>query len=51
MIIEKKRSIWQRLTGDGKITRDDEMVALVQKILGSEDGMSDVRIEHVERIL
>ena len=51
MIIEKKRSIWQRLTGDGKITRDDEMVALVQKILGSEDGMSDVRIEGVERIL
>jgi hypothetical protein len=51
MIIEKKRSLWQRLTGDRKITRNDEMVALVQRILSSEDGVSDVRIEDVERIL
>jgi hypothetical protein len=51
IIIEKKRSLRQRLTGDGKITRNDEMVALVQQILSREHGMSDVRIEDVERIL
>lgn len=51
IIIEKKRSLWQRLTGDGKIAGDDAIAVLVREILGNERGIRDVRIEDVEHIL
>ena len=51
IIVEKRQSVWQRLTGDGKVTPDDEVVAFLQRILSGQSGMSDVRIEGLERIL
>src|ERR1700690_563840 len=38
IIVEKKRSIFQRVTGKGKITSDDGMLGLVSKILDGEPG-------------
>lgn len=48
IIVEKKRSIAQRLFGKGKIQTDDAMVRLVVQILQSEESIRDVRIEREE---
>jgi len=45
IIIEKRRSIGQRLTGTGKIETSDRMLASVREILESEPGIRDVHIE------
>ncbi len=42
IIIEKKRSIAQRISGKGKITADDGMMRLVEDILRSEPTIHDV---------
>jgi hypothetical protein len=43
IIIEKKRSIGQRLTGKGKITATDNMVRTVEEILCAEATIRDVK--------
>jgi len=45
IIIEKRRSIGQRLTGRGKIELRDGMLVSLKEILEAEPGIRDVRIE------
>ena len=45
IIVEKKRSVGQLLTGKGKITSDDEMVRTVEEILTKEPAIREVRRE------
>jgi hypothetical protein len=42
IIIEKRRSIWQRLAGRGRIAWDDEMVGLLEQILFNESSIANV---------
>jgi hypothetical protein len=42
IIVEKRRSIWQRLTGRGKIAANDALLRLVEEILSSEPTISAV---------
>ena len=44
IIIEKKRTLRQVLTGKGKITGDDGMVAMVTEILSSEADISGIHV-------
>jgi hypothetical protein len=45
IIIEKRRSIGQRLTGQGKIELSDRMLISVREILESEPDIRDVHME------
>jgi hypothetical protein len=45
IIIEKKRSISQRIKGKEKITTDDDMVRLVKEILDGEPALRCVHFE------
>jgi hypothetical protein len=45
IIIEKKRSIWQRVRGEGKIGADDPMWCLVREILSAEPAIREVSLE------
>ncbi len=47
IIVEKKRSIFQRITGKGKITRDDGMLGRVSKILEGEPTIRGVHLEEL----
>jgi hypothetical protein len=47
IIIEKKRSLWHRLTGAGIIARDDAMLALVAEILRSGSGIRDLQFDDI----
>ena len=42
IIVEKRRSIWQRLTGKGKIAADDALVVLIENILSRQPDISNV---------
>ncbi len=46
IIVEKKRSISQRITGGGKIAKDDRMVCLLNEILTGEATFRDVHFEY-----
>ena len=45
IIVEKRRSIWELLTGKGRITADDALVRLVAEILSNEPTISYVHRE------
>jgi hypothetical protein len=45
IIVERKRSISQRITGAGKIAKDDRMVRLLNEILNGEAAFRDVHFE------
>jgi hypothetical protein len=45
IIVEKRRSIWQRLHGNGKIVADDRMVRIIEELLSSESTIRDVHRE------
>ncbi len=45
IMIEKKRSIWQRITKEGLITDADGLLALVQGVLREEPDFADIHIE------
>jgi hypothetical protein len=45
IIIEKRRTIGQRLSGAGKITANDEMVKTIEQILTGEPTVREVRRE------
>ncbi|HXO36243.1 MAG TPA: hypothetical protein VN901_28205 [Candidatus Acidoferrales bacterium] len=47
VIVEKKRSIGRRLSGQGKITGDDELLLSVKEILMADPGIRDVHVEDV----
>ncbi len=42
IIVEKRRSIWQRVTGKGKIAENDALLLLVKEILSGEATIRDV---------
>ena len=43
IIVQKRRSIWQRMTGTGQITADDTLVRLIEGILSGEPTIRNVR--------
>jgi hypothetical protein len=45
IIFEKRRSIWERLTGRGKIAADDPLVRLVEEILATDPAIGNVHRE------
>ncbi len=45
IIVVKRRSIWERVTGAGKIMDDDGMLKAIREILESESDFSRVRVE------
>ena len=45
IMVVKRRSIWQRLTGEGLIAADDAVAILVEQILSSEPTTRDLRRE------
>jgi hypothetical protein len=45
IIIEKTRSLWDIVTGRGKILEDDQMVRIVREILHEEPAFQNVRLE------
>lgn len=45
IIVEKRRSIWKRVSGAGKIGVDDAMVALIEEILCCESTIRDMHRE------
>jgi len=45
IIVEKRRSIGERLTGKGKITSSDEMIRMLEEILKTEPTIRGVRRE------
>jgi hypothetical protein len=45
VILEKKRSLAQRLTGTGKIAADDPMLQLIEAILRKEPAIKEVHRE------
>ncbi len=45
IIVEKKRSVGQLLTGKGKITSDDDMVNTIERILRAEPTIREVQRE------
>lgn len=47
VIVEKKRLIGRRLSGQGKITGDDEWLLSVKGILMADPGIRDVHGEDV----
>jgi len=42
IIVEKRRTLWQRITGDGKISANDPLLRVVEEILASESTITDV---------
>ena len=42
VFVEKRRSMWQRVRGRGRISADDPMLMLVEQILRSESDFEDV---------
>jgi len=45
IIVEKRRSIWERLMGKGKITSADPLLKMVEVILSEESDTEEVHIE------
>ena len=45
VIVEKRRSIWERLTGERKILPDDAVVALIEQILSNEPQVKNLNRE------
>ena len=45
IIVEKRRSIWQRLRGEGKIAADDRMARIIEEILSREPAFGGVQRE------
>ena len=42
IIVQKRRSIWQRLAGKGHIVAGDELVGLIEHILCNQSGITNV---------
>ncbi len=45
IIVERRRSVWEKLTGEGEMTEADEMVTLIREILRREPDFQNVRYE------
>ena len=45
IIIEERRSTWERITGKGEIAEDDRMLKVVEEILASQPDFEDVHRE------
>lgn len=42
IIVEKRRSLWQRLSGKGRIVLHDPMFGMIDQVLAEEPGISNV---------
>jgi hypothetical protein len=49
IIVEKKRSLWQRLSGKGRIARTDETTGLIEEIQSGESTILSVRREKQDK--
>jgi hypothetical protein len=49
VMVEKKRSIWEKVRGTNKITDDDSMLAIIEEILREQADIGDVRREIAAR--
>jgi hypothetical protein len=45
IVVEKRRSLWQRLSGQGRIARNDEMTGLIEEILSDDPTVRDMHRE------
>ena len=45
IIVEKRRSTWERLTGKGIINSDDPLLKIVEAILSEESNIAEVHLE------
>jgi hypothetical protein len=45
IIVEKRRSIWERLTRRGKISADDALAKIIEQILSSDTAIGSVHRE------
>ena len=45
IIVEKRRSIWKRLSRKGKIAPDDALVVLIEHILSNQPGITNLQRE------
>ena len=45
IIVEKRRSIWERVTGQGKVLVGDGLIALIEQILSDEPTIRNIRRE------
>jgi len=45
IMVSKRRSMWQRLTGTGRVTADDPLLLLVEQILSEEPAINNMRRE------
>jgi len=45
IIVEKRRSIWERLTRRGKISADDALAKIIEQILSSDTAIGGVHRE------
>jgi hypothetical protein len=45
IIVEKKRSLWERMSGKGKIASDDRMLQTIEDILAQQPDFQDLRRE------
>jgi hypothetical protein len=45
IMVERRRSIWDRITGKGKIGKDDRMLKLIRDILESQTDFEGLRCE------
>jgi len=45
IVVEKRRSLWQRLSGQGRIARNDEMTGLIEESLSDDPTVRDMHRE------
>ena len=45
LMVEKRRSLWERLAGREQMTADDELLRTLRSILEAEPDIRDVRVE------
>ena len=50
IIVEKRRSVGQRLTGAGKIAENDKMVTTIEEILRRQPTIREVHLEEQKRL-
>jgi len=45
IMVEKRRSLWQKLSGNNKMSDSDDMVNIIHEIIDNEPDLKNVRLE------
>ena len=45
LVIERRRTLWERLLGKGQIASDDKLIAITEEILRSDPSVREIRRE------